>query len=150
MSQDELSGPDLAGVIADANAAGLEHVVIGGSTVAAAGGHPWGLADRADPRSRFVETRDPSRMSGDCRPSANQQVADRDADRLGEGLDGGDAGVSLARLDPRHLGRVDAAAFRHGLLGQAFALTRLPEVLSERTSNVAPARIAAHDRDRLL
>lgn len=33
MSQDELSGPDLAGVIADANAAGLEHVVIGGFSV---------------------------------------------------------------------------------------------------------------------
>lgn len=33
MSQDELSGPDLAGVIADANAAGLKHVVIGGFSV---------------------------------------------------------------------------------------------------------------------
>jgi hypothetical protein len=29
MSQDEPSGPDLVGVIADANSAGLEHVVIG-------------------------------------------------------------------------------------------------------------------------
>lgn len=33
MSQDELSGPDLVGVIADANAAGLKHVVIGGFSV---------------------------------------------------------------------------------------------------------------------
>lgn len=33
MSPDELSGPDLVGVIADANAAGLEHVVIGGFSV---------------------------------------------------------------------------------------------------------------------
>jgi hypothetical protein len=33
MSPDELSGPDLAGVIADANSAGLEHVVIGGFSV---------------------------------------------------------------------------------------------------------------------
>jgi len=33
MSQDELSGPDLAGVIADASAAGLKHVVIGGFSV---------------------------------------------------------------------------------------------------------------------
>ena len=33
MSPDEPSGPDLAGVIADANAAGLEHVVIGGFSV---------------------------------------------------------------------------------------------------------------------
>lgn len=33
MSQDELSGPDLAGVIADADAAGLEYVVIGGFSV---------------------------------------------------------------------------------------------------------------------
>jgi hypothetical protein len=33
MSLDELSGPDLAGVIADADAAGLEHVVIGGFSV---------------------------------------------------------------------------------------------------------------------
>ena len=33
MSQDELSGPDLAGVVADANAVGLEHVVIGGFSV---------------------------------------------------------------------------------------------------------------------
>jgi hypothetical protein len=33
MSPDELSGPDLAGVIGDANASGLEHVVIGGFSV---------------------------------------------------------------------------------------------------------------------
>ena len=33
MSQDELSGPDLAGVIADANSADLKHVVIGGFSV---------------------------------------------------------------------------------------------------------------------
>jgi len=33
MSQDELSGPDLVGVVADANSAGLEHVVIGGFSV---------------------------------------------------------------------------------------------------------------------
>lgn len=33
MSHDELSGPDLAGVVADANAAGLPHVVIGGFSV---------------------------------------------------------------------------------------------------------------------
>lgn len=33
MHPDELSGPDLAGVVADANAVGLEHVVIGGFSV---------------------------------------------------------------------------------------------------------------------
>jgi hypothetical protein len=33
MPQDELSGPDLVGVIADANLAGLKHVVIGGFSV---------------------------------------------------------------------------------------------------------------------
>jgi hypothetical protein len=33
MSQDELSGPDLSGVVADANAVGLQHVVIGGFAV---------------------------------------------------------------------------------------------------------------------
>jgi hypothetical protein len=33
MPQDEPSGPDLAGVIADANSAGLKHVVIGGFSV---------------------------------------------------------------------------------------------------------------------
>jgi hypothetical protein len=33
MSQDAPSGPDLAGVIADASSAGLEHVVIGGFSV---------------------------------------------------------------------------------------------------------------------
>jgi hypothetical protein len=32
-SQDELSGPDLAGAVADAGAVGLEHVVIGGFAV---------------------------------------------------------------------------------------------------------------------
>jgi hypothetical protein len=31
-----LSGPDLAGAVADANAVGLEHVVIGGFSVVAA------------------------------------------------------------------------------------------------------------------
>jgi hypothetical protein len=33
MPQDELSGPDLAGVVADADAVGLGHVVIGGFSV---------------------------------------------------------------------------------------------------------------------
>jgi hypothetical protein len=33
MSPDELSGPDLAGVVADATAVGLDHVVIGGFSV---------------------------------------------------------------------------------------------------------------------
>jgi len=37
MSQDELSGPDLDGVVADANAAGLDYVVIGGFSVIANG-----------------------------------------------------------------------------------------------------------------
>jgi hypothetical protein len=37
MSHPEPSGPDLAGVIADANAAGLRHVVIGGFSVIANG-----------------------------------------------------------------------------------------------------------------
>jgi hypothetical protein len=37
MSQDEHSGPDIVGVVADANAAGLRHVVIGGFSVIANG-----------------------------------------------------------------------------------------------------------------
>jgi hypothetical protein len=37
MPQDEPSGPDLDGVVADANAAGLEYVVIGGFSVIANG-----------------------------------------------------------------------------------------------------------------
>jgi hypothetical protein len=37
MPQDELSGPDLDGVVADANAAGLPYVVIGGFSVIAHG-----------------------------------------------------------------------------------------------------------------
>ena len=37
MSQDEPSGPDLAGVVADANAVGLPYVVIGGFSVIANG-----------------------------------------------------------------------------------------------------------------
>jgi hypothetical protein len=37
MPHDELSGPDLAGVVADANVAGLEFVVIGGFSVIANG-----------------------------------------------------------------------------------------------------------------
>lgn len=37
MPQDELSGPDLDGVVADAKAAGLPHVVIGGFAVIAHG-----------------------------------------------------------------------------------------------------------------
>jgi len=37
MSPDELSGPDLDGVVADANAAGLPYVVIGGFSVIAHG-----------------------------------------------------------------------------------------------------------------
>lgn len=37
MSQDELSGPDLGGAVADAEAVGLPHVVIGGFSVIAHG-----------------------------------------------------------------------------------------------------------------
>lgn len=37
MAPDEIRGPDLAGVVADANRAGLEHVVIGGFAVIAHG-----------------------------------------------------------------------------------------------------------------
>lgn len=37
MSQDALSGPDLDGVVADANAVGLDYVVIGGFSVIANG-----------------------------------------------------------------------------------------------------------------
>lgn len=37
MSQDELSGPDINGVVADANAVGLKYVVIGGFSVIANG-----------------------------------------------------------------------------------------------------------------
>lgn len=37
MSQDELSGPDLVGVVADADASGLPYVVIGGFSVIAHG-----------------------------------------------------------------------------------------------------------------
>jgi hypothetical protein len=37
MSQDELSGPDIVGVVADANAVGLRYVVIGGFSVIANG-----------------------------------------------------------------------------------------------------------------
>ncbi len=37
MASGEIRGPDLAGVVADANAAGLEHVVIGGFAVIAHG-----------------------------------------------------------------------------------------------------------------
>jgi hypothetical protein len=37
MARDEIRGPDLAGVVADANAVGLEHVVIGGFAVIAHG-----------------------------------------------------------------------------------------------------------------
>jgi len=37
MSQDEPSGPDLDGVVADANAVGLKYVVIGGFSVIANG-----------------------------------------------------------------------------------------------------------------
>ena len=37
MDPTEIRGPDLAGVVADANAAGLPHVVIGGFAVIAHG-----------------------------------------------------------------------------------------------------------------
>jgi hypothetical protein len=37
VASSEIRGPDLAGVVADANAAGLRHVVIGGFAVIAHG-----------------------------------------------------------------------------------------------------------------
>jgi hypothetical protein len=37
MAPNEIRGPDLAGVVADANAVGLSHVVIGGFAVIAHG-----------------------------------------------------------------------------------------------------------------
>ena len=52
MSQDEPSGPDLAGVVADANAVGLEYVVIGGFSVIAHGYLRAMDREPGDPRLR--------------------------------------------------------------------------------------------------
>jgi hypothetical protein len=59
MPQDEPSGPDLDGVVADANAVGLQYVVIGGFAVIANGF--LRATDRADPGTRYINRFSPGR-----------------------------------------------------------------------------------------
>lgn len=85
---------------------------------------------------------------GPARSSALQQIAYRDAHGFGQGLDGGNAGIALACLDPRYLRRMDAAALAHGLLGQLGPFASLAQVLAERALDVPPAGFDAHAGDR--
>jgi hypothetical protein len=94
MASGEIRGPDLAGVVADANAVGLEHVVIGGFAVIAHG---------------FVRaTKDSDILVPDGAETdkAIVRFLDRiDATRFSDGkkLDSGDvAGADHIRVDSRH------------------------------------------------
>jgi hypothetical protein len=94
MDQGEIRGPDLAGVVADANAAGLPHVVIGGFAVIAHG--------------YFRATKDSDLLVPDG-PAADEAIlrflALIDATRLSDGkvMSAEDvAGAHHLRVDSRH------------------------------------------------
>jgi len=84
MSPDELSGPDIDGVVADANAVGLEYVVIGGFSVIANGYLratndsdllvPDG-PEADDAIRRFLEQADATRLY-DGKELTSQEIAD--------------------------------------------------------------------------
>ncbi|HEV7483155.1 MAG TPA: hypothetical protein VGO13_08655 [Solirubrobacterales bacterium] len=94
MAPGEIHGPDLAGVVADANAVGLEHVVIGGFAVIAHG--------------YFRATKDSDILvpDGAETDAAILRFLDRiDAIRFSDGkkLDSGDVeGADHIRVDSRH------------------------------------------------
>lgn len=94
MASGEIRGPDLAGVVADANAVGLEHVVIGGFAVIAHG--------------YFRATKDSDILVPDGveTDEAILRFLDRiDAIRFSDGkkLDSGDVeGADHIRVDSRH------------------------------------------------
>jgi len=105
MPPDELSGPDLAGVVADANAVGLPYVVIGGFAVIAHG------------YIRATKVSDLLVPDGPAADAAVFRFLEKiDARRLRDGkvltatdVDGGDrlAGRSEDRIDLKHLERVN-------------------------------------------
>ena len=70
------------------------------------------------------------RRLGPARFSA-QQVARRDLYGFGEAFQSRDTRIALPCLDPRDLGRMDAAAVADLLLGQFQALAGKPQVLAE-------------------
>jgi hypothetical protein len=84
MPRDELSGPDLDGVVADANAVGLPYVVIGGFSVIAHGYVratrdsdllvPDG-ADADEAIHRFLERVDAARLSDGRRLAPGESTA---------------------------------------------------------------------------
>jgi hypothetical protein len=130
MAPGEIHGPDLAGVVADANAVGLEHVVIGGFAVIAHG--------------YFRATKDSDILVPDGAETdeAILRFLDRiDATRFSDGkkLDCGDVdGADHIRVDSRH-GVIDI--MRGGLPPLDYATVSALAV--DGTWRDSPFRVAA-------
>jgi hypothetical protein len=148
MAPSEIRGPDLAGVVADANAAGLEHVVIGGFAVIAHG--------------YFRATKDSDLLvpEGEATDEAILRFLDRsEATRFSDGKKLGlddIAGAHHLRVDSRH-GVVDvmrgglppldyetvsARAIEGSWRGQAFRVAALPSLVGFK-------RLARRGQDRV-
>jgi hypothetical protein len=148
MSRDELSGPDLDGVVADANAVGLPYVVIGGFSVIANG--------------YLRATKDSDLLVADG-PDADEAIhrfLDRvDASRLGDGklLEPGDIdGAHHLRVRSRH-GIIDL--LRGGVPPLDYETVAADAITLDRDGEPAPfaslrsivgfKRLAGRGQDRL-
>jgi hypothetical protein len=148
MSQDELSGPDLAGVVADADAAGLPYVVIGGFSVIF---HGYVRATRDSdllvpdgPEAnaailRFLERIDARRLRDD-RPVTGKEV---DAgEHLRVDSRHGIVDVMRGGLPPLDFDTVSGRAEEIEWRGQTIRVAALPSVVGFK-------RLAGRPQDRL-
>jgi hypothetical protein len=148
MSRDELSGPDLAGVIADANAVGLEHVVIGGFSViyhgyirATTGQSDLLVSDGPETDAaivRFLDRVEATRFS-DGEKLAIENVADRHHLRVNTRH--GIVDIMRGGLEPLDYETVASRAVRDEWQGQAVRIAALPSVVGFK-------RLARRGQDR--
>jgi hypothetical protein len=148
MAQNEIRGPDLAGVVADANAAGLEHVVIGGFAVIAHGYFratkdsdllvPEGEAtDQAI--LRFFEQSEATRFSDGKKLSLDDVAG---AHHLRVDSRHGVVDVMRGGLPPLDYETVSARAIEGSWRGQAFRVAALPSLVGFK-------RLARRGQDRV-
>lgn len=142
------SGPDLAGVVADANAVGLEHVVIGGFSVIYHG-HVRATKDSDllvpdgaaadDAILRFLERVEATRAS-DGEPPTRQDIADKDHLRVNSRH--GIVDVMRGGLPPLDYDTVSQRAISDRWGGQTVRIAALPSVVGFK-------RLARRPQDRV-
>jgi hypothetical protein len=148
MPQDELSGPDLAGVVADADVVGLEYVVIGGFSVIYHGyvratkDSDLLVPDGPDADAavlRFLERVDGRRLS-DGKVLTSEDVVGGEHLRIGSRH--GIVDIMRGGLPPLDYGTVAGRAETTQWDGQTVRVAALPSVVGFK-------RLAGRPQDRL-